>query len=113
MAFYDLPKQERASLVVDIYNTILKDLGSKGIEKIIGFFNHQDTYIRKSAYLSVGKIYFANKNLQKKILKILNSLYRHNDFKVRQTVINAAGEIGKVDFETVQFFFDEGLFDKH
>lgn len=37
----------------------------------------------------------------------------HDDFKIRQTVINSAGEIGKTDFENVQQFFDKALFDKH
>ena len=37
----------------------------------------------------------------------------HDDFKIRQTVINAAGEIGKLNFKIVQHFFDKGLFDIH
>lgn len=37
----------------------------------------------------------------------------HPDFRVRQTIINAAGEIGKKDFPIVQHFFDTGLFDPH
>ena len=36
-----------------------------------------------------------------------------DDPKVRQTIINAAGEIGKFDFEVVRHFFDKGLFDEH
>lgn len=34
-------------------------------------------------------------------------------FKVRQSVINATGEIGKKDFEIVETLFDKGLFDEH
>jgi hypothetical protein len=32
---------------------------------------------------------------------------------VRQTVINAAGEIGKFHFEKIQYFMEKGLFDDH
>ena len=44
---------------------------------------------------------------------MLEKLLKEDDFKIRQTVINAAGEIGKTDFETIQHFLDTGLFDKH
>ena len=64
-------------------------------------------------YFSIGRIYFEHKNFQVKIIKKLHELYQSEDFKVRQTVINAAGEIGKKDFEAVRSFFDKGLFDKH
>lgn len=36
-----------------------------------------------------------------------------DDYKIRQTAINAAGEIGKKDFEVVQYIFDHSLFDLH
>jgi hypothetical protein len=42
-----------------------------------------------------------------------NTLLASELEKTRQTVINAAGEIGKFHFEKVQHFFDKGLFDKH
>jgi hypothetical protein len=44
---------------------------------------------------------------------MLNELRFHDSFKIRQTVINAVGEIGKKDFDIVQHFFDEALFDEH
>jgi 3-methyladenine DNA glycosylase AlkC len=113
MAFYNLPKQERAYIVTTISNDILTELKTKQLKKVAVYFADEDTYIRKTAYVSVGKIYFANKNLQQKIINALDILLRHEDFKIRQTVINSAGEIGKTDFEIVQHFFDTGLFDKH
>ena len=58
--------------------------------------------MRRSAYLSIGKIYFTNKNLQSKIIKALDKLLAHDDSKIRQTVINAAGEIGKKYIEIVK-----------
>jgi hypothetical protein len=77
------------------------------------YFNHDDTYIRKSAYLSLGRIYFEQEALQKAILIMLDDFLPNEDFKIRQTVINAAGEIGKKNFAVVKHFFDKGLFDPH
>ena len=113
MPFYDLSKQQRTNLVAKINNDILAELKSARLKKMLAYFEDEDTYIRKAAYLSVGKIYFANKNLQQKIIKAIESFSLHADFKIRQTSINAAGEIGKKDFEAVQDLFDKGLFDKH
>ena len=111
--FYDLLKPERIKLVSKISNDILTGLNTDRLKKIMVHFGNTDTYIRKSAYISVGRIYVDNKNLQSKIIKMLDMLLLQEDFKIRQTVINAAGEIGKKDFEMVQHFFDKGLFDKH
>ena len=113
MAFYDLAKEKRAELVAKIKADIFKELTTRQLKKTIIYFANEDTYIRKSAYLSVGRIYFENKNLQPQILARLNTLQRQDDYKIRQTVINAAGEIGKRNFEPVQHFFDKGLFDLH
>jgi len=113
MAFYDLSKQERVAVVANIHNDILQELKKPPVKKILAFFGDDDTYIRKSAYLSVGRIYNENETLRSKIIKMLVSLLEEDDFKIRQTVINAAGEIGKADFSIVQHIFDKGLFDHH
>jgi len=113
MAFYDLSKQERTDLVACISRDILFELENGKRQKTSNYFKDEDTYIRKSAYLSVGRIYFANENLQPKIIQMFEDLFHQDDFKIRQTVINAAGEIGKVDFDVVRHFFDKGLFDQH
>jgi hypothetical protein len=113
MPFYDLPKHERVNVVADISNAILKDLENGKQKNTILYFADEDTYIRKSAYLSIGRLYFSHKTLQPKIIKTLDTLLLEDDFKIRQTVINAAGEIGKRDFEIVQHFFDAALFDAH
>ena len=113
MAFSNLSKKEREQLVAQINQEICGELMSGDGFSTLAYFSDEDTYIRKSAYLSKGRIYFEHKNFQVKIIKKLHELYQSEDFKVRQTVINAAGEIGKKDFEAVQPFFDKGLFDKH
>lgn len=113
MGFYDLNKQERADLVFRIKEDILQDLIHSEIQEIVGYFSDEDTYIRKSAYLSIGRLYSEKIELQSAIINCLKQLAEHENFKVRQTVINAAGEIGKSDFETVVDFFSNGLFDQH
>jgi HEAT repeat protein len=113
MAFYDLSKQERINVVAQISNDILSELKTGDSQKTTAWFNDDDTYIRKSAYLAVARIYLSNKDLQLKVIELLDALFAHPGFKVRQTVINAAGEIGKTDFTIVQHIFDKGLFDKH
>lgn len=113
MKFYDLSRQERAGLVATIKSEIANDLLNNVFTRYTSYFKHEDTYIRKSAYLSLGRIYFEQESLQKSILKALDGLLANESFKIRQTVINAAGEIGKRDFEVVRHFFDKGLFDPH
>ncbi|ULT43942.1 hypothetical protein KRR40_11490 [Niabella defluvii] len=77
------------------------------------YFSNEDTYIRKAGYLATGRIYFEQEELQPAVIILLNTLLQKDDFKIRQTVINAAGEIGKKDFGVVQHFFDKGLMDVH
>ncbi len=113
MAFYNLSKAERVSLVDEIYSNLLADLKAVKTGYILLYFKDEDTYIRKSAYLAMGKIYFNQPALGPVLLQLLESFLNYPDFKVRQTVINAAGEIGKKDFAIVQHFFDRGLFDTH
>ena len=111
--FYDHSKDERVKLVAVISNNILSDLEKNQTKKILKYFADEDTYIRKSAYLAIGRVYNANKELRKKIIQTLAEIIESTDHSIRQTVINAAGEIGKTDFEIVQGYFDTGLFDKH
>lgn len=113
MEFYDLSKQERIQLVATLYNNILAGFKTAEVKQLTAYFEDQDTYIRKTAYIAVGRIYASEETLQPIIIQTLETLLQHNDFKVRQTVINAAGEIGKTRFEEVQYFFDTGLYDAH
>jgi HEAT repeat protein len=113
MPFYDLPKRERAELVSRMSSNMLLEFRSGKFVDTIRYFSDEDTYIRKAAYLGIGRIYMANDELQSIIIKALNKFLLLDDFKIRQTAVNAAGEIGKVYFDTVQHFFDKGLFDEH
>lgn len=113
MAFYDFSKKQREKLVAAIKADILEGLTQSQLKKTIEYFADEDTYIRKSAYLSIGRIYFENKLFQCQVINYLNELFENENFRIRQTVINAAGEIGKKEFESVRHIFDKGLFDKH
>ena len=113
MAFYDLPKSERDLLVVKINKEIANDLSQGETDQIVTYFSDEDTYIRKTAYLAIGKSFYAQPELQAAIFSVLKKLMQSDDELVRQTVINAAGEIGKFHFDKIQVFMDTGLFDNH
>lgn len=113
VAFYDLSKSERADRVLAIRSEIKGALLSQNLQKVHSCYADDDTYIRKSAYLTTGRLYSEEIALRPAILVMLFKLMSDPDFKVRQTVINAAGEIGKRDFEEVRFCFEEGLKDPH
>lgn len=112
MAFYDLPKEQRSSLVLDIKMGIAKDLEHNASAAIRTLFADEDTYIRKAAYLSYGRLYQERRD-RKLMLSLLMDLLLDTDSRIRQTSVNAAGEIGKIDFEQVSTVFDTGLFDPH
>lgn len=113
MGFYDLSKEERIDLVHTIESDILNDLQKRQTETILKYFSDEDTYIRKAGYLGVGKIYKDNIVDTSTIISLLNGLIGSELEKIRQTTINAAGELGKTNFENVEHFFDKGLFDEH
>ena len=113
MSFYDLSKEQRVKLVEEINANILSEIKSKKQTHILTYFSDEDTYIRKTAYLAIGKIYKAEENLRLAILGLLEKLFKSDNEKIRQTVVNAAGEIGMKDFSPIQGFMEQGLFDKH
>ena len=113
MPFYSLPKESRIQLVKEINADIHADLLNNINYKILQYFADDDTYIRKAAYIETGKIYLANKDLRERILALFEEFMENNNSDIRQTTINAAGEIGKTDFDIVERYFDKGLFDEH
>jgi len=113
MAFYDLSKDARAKLALQIRAEIESDLSENAMENVIKYFGDEDTYIRKAAYLASGSIYKDAPQRIDAILKLLNSLMENNDEKVRQTVINAAGEIGIFSFGAIEHLLEKGLTDVH
>jgi len=113
MSFYDLSKEDRLLLVAKMAQRIESDIQKNTRTNILTYFSDEDTYIRKSAYIALGRIYKANIPLQKSILNLLYELLKSTNEKVRQTVVNAAGEIGMQDFKPIEKFMETGLFDMH
>ena len=113
MAFYDLSKSDRLDFVLEVNARLFSDFENGSQRELEALFGDEDTYVRKAAYIETGRIYLKYPSLQSAILEALAGLLPHPEFKIRQTVINAAGEIGKVDFEVVEPFFRIGLFDIH
>ncbi|MEO0570342.1 MAG: HEAT repeat domain-containing protein [Bacteroidota bacterium] len=113
MGFYSLSKEERKTLVRKIDSEIFMGFTSGDIQYIIPYFSDRDTYIRKAGYLAVGKLNKGNHIAFHKIIGLLNHLLESKDEKIRQTTVNAAGELGKTNFEEVAHFFDMALFDDH
>ncbi|MDC8003588.1 HEAT repeat domain-containing protein [Aureisphaera galaxeae] len=113
MGFYDLTKEERAKKVADIQYEMQQALQSGENTPMLEYFNYEDTYIRKAAYLGMGRIYNQQASLRTHVLQCLTQLKNNESEFIRQTVINAAGEIGTFQFEKVVHFFDEALFDAH
>lgn len=123
MGFYYLSKTERQKLVNEIEIKILEaisDLPSLTEdndiiipETIWNYSSDKDTYIRKNAYLSIGRIYFAHNELEKKILRLLDAMLEDKNERVRQTSIYALGEIGKKDADNVFKPFEKALVDEH
>lgn len=113
MTFYDFSKSERADRVLAIQSDIKQGLLSQNLQKAHSYYADEDTYIRKSAYLVTGRLYSQEFEVRPVILAMLLKFSSDPDFKVRQTAINAAGEIGKEFFEEVRAFFDKGLRDPH
>jgi len=113
LGYYDLSKGEREKVYQNIFKDLLNDFKVNSDQNVIQYFSDNDTYIRKNAYLALGRIYFANESLRLVILKKLNELLQNENSSIRQTTVNAAGEIGMMEFDVVERVFDIALFDKH
>lgn len=113
MAFYELSKEKRVALVEQMNKQIFSEISSDQLHMIPEYFADEDTYIRKTTYLAIGRTYKANESLRKKIIVLLNKLFTPGNEKIRQTSINAAGEIGMLHFEVIAELMVKGLFDEH
>ena len=76
MGFYDLSKEERIVLVEKINQEIAYDLSSNKTENILTFFSDEDTYIRKTGYLAIGKLFYSKPALRNNILLTLTNLFK-------------------------------------
>ena len=106
MAFYDWSKEKRQAFALELYGLSKAVLEGTDPAGLLMYFSDEDTYIRKTAYLALGKVVKHHPVLTKAAIEFLKHRLGNPDFKVRQTAVNAAGEIGKWDFESVAFIFD-------
>ncbi|MDR0323803.1 MAG: hypothetical protein LBI12_05075 [Treponema sp.] len=113
MGFYELSKTEREQKCKEIQDNIAKDLRKSKLSATIVYFDDPDTYIRKAAYLGVGKLYNHNLVPPVMVINMLDMLIKSKSERIRQTVINAAGEIAIKHFAPVEHLFDIGIVDQH
>lgn len=112
MGFYNLSKKEREKLIQKMKSEIENDIINGNCQVFKKYASDNDTYIRKNAYLIVGRLYRREQNLREIILNFLKSLYQEEDQKVKETVIYTLGEIGKEEADDVLELFEEALNDK-
>jgi HEAT repeat protein len=112
MGFYDLPKLKRQELVKKLEFNIEQGLNNNDLTDIHIYSADPDTYIRKNAYLALGRIYQEKKELRAEILYFLDKLLLDEDEKIRQTAVYALGEIGKSDADKVWKSFQKAMQDK-
>ncbi len=113
MGFYNLSKEERVQQVAEIQYELLRAIQLYEEASIATYFSDDDLYIRKATYQAIGKIYNSNPELRDEILRLLQKFKTYKNELIRQTVVNAAGEIGMFQFEQVSHIFDTALFDEH
>jgi len=113
MAFYDLTRFEREKLVAKMKNVIKHELENGKIKQLLKYATDADTYIRKNAYQSLGKLYFEMPKQQKNILDVLKDMLTDPNEKVRQTEVYALGEIGKKDADKILVILEASLEDEH
>jgi HEAT repeat protein len=113
MSFYDLSETEREQVIKKIEQKLKEDIEAQNDKHILQFFSDDDTYIRKAAYLAIGKLYFSTPSLQSKIIDAITKLFTSSDEKVRQTVVNALGEIGKKEATKALPLFEKAMVDEH
>ncbi|MDQ3536261.1 MAG: HEAT repeat domain-containing protein [Bacteroidota bacterium] len=113
MSFYEISKEKRQQCVSLIHQEILQELRNQNNDRINKNFSDEDTYIRKAAYQAFGKIYLYDECIRDKIISQLKLLMLSENEKIRQTAVNAAGEIGMKDFTIIERIMETGLFDTH
>jgi len=113
MSFYDLTKEERIELVKIIENSIKEDLLDNQVDNTISLASDDDIHIRKNTYLAIGRIYRDIETLRDKAIGLLQNLYSNKNEKVRQTVVYALGEIGKINSDSIIDMLEDALFDSH
>ena len=109
MGFYDLNKSQRQALIQQMEQHILVDIESQFMEHVLLYASNSDTYIRKTTYQILGRLYIRKPQHQQRIREIVENLFADKNEKARQTAVYFLGEIGEVD-ETL---LERALYDPH
>jgi hypothetical protein len=113
MRYYNLSAAERKKLNEQMEEDILQDLSSDKTGNIQKHASDADTYIRKSCYLILGRLYKTDERISEKILSAIDLLSQSDNEKIRQTAVYALGEIGKLDFSAVDTRLEAFLQETH
>ncbi|EKQ54605.1 MAG: hypothetical protein B655_0717 [Methanobacterium sp. Maddingley MBC34] len=113
MGYYDLTKEERQNLVLEMKDEIIKDLESGENTSILLYSSDEDVYIRKNISNILGKTYREQNLFKEEIIHLAVQLLKNDDEKVRQTAVYILGEIGKQDAEPVFDYLEIALEDPH
>ena len=97
MRFYDLSKSERAALVERIHHEVESSLRRGSIGPLREYAASRDTYVRRHAYVTVGRLFREDLSLRSRIVEVLRHLSADENEYVRQTAVYAWGEVGKQD----------------
>ena len=97
MGLYDLGKEQRLQLVDQINGEVLVDLQKGKSGNIVIYCSDDDTYIRKTVYLAVGKICHGielrGRTHPQNILPLLKELQFDRTARVKNTLIHVLGQI--------------------
>lgn len=111
MGFYELPKSERNHFVQVMRARILTGVEEGDSGPFQQYAADSDTYIRKNAYTALGLAFRDLFELREVILRQLESLEQDADSFVRQTVVYALGEIGRIDADCITAQLERALAD--
>lgn len=109
MGFYDLNKQQRQALIQEMELQILADIENQSLVQVLPYAADPDTYIRKSTYQILGRLYLREPKYQQRIREIMENLFTDTNEKARQTAVYFLGEIGEVD----ESLLERALHDPH
>ncbi len=113
MKFYDHSKEERKEIIKRMEEEIGYDIETCTSGIIRRYASDSDTYIRKNAYLVLGRLYRHRKDARERIISTLGEMLDEENEKVRQTAVYALGEIGKSDADSILGMLERALGDEH
>jgi 3-methyladenine DNA glycosylase AlkD len=111
MGFYAQPKERRDQIVARMLLKLSAGLKRQDDVFVHSCASNPDTHLRKWTYVLMGRLYKENAMYRKQVLAVTNKLVADTNFRVRQTAVYIAGEIG--DFKSVSTVLEKGLIDQH